>query len=194
MDSIRNLVINNITDILIIITSKERWRLTITIIIIIVVVTVRYLISKAQREIALVDELYGRENLAPNLGWKNLKYPIIWFDWDLAEPLQVVSRDDFKKDYAWWIWVKYVIDAELEKYNIQNVRLWDIWGTDPRIAKIKFPKVEDSQERVDFEEMKTQMIKKIKRDKMSCYVWLESEMELTKNIHELVQVMNKWEF
>jgi hypothetical protein len=37
----------------------------------------RYLIAKAKREIALVDELYGRENLAPRLGRKDLKYPII---------------------------------------------------------------------------------------------------------------------
>ncbi|MEI8253894.1 MAG: hypothetical protein WCG25_09425 [bacterium] len=51
--------------------------MTVVIMVGIIVITVRYLIRKAQKEIALVDELYGRENLAVKLGWKDIKYPII---------------------------------------------------------------------------------------------------------------------
>lgn len=194
MSEIRDIIFNKIIDFLIISWSKEWWRLTVVIIVGIIIVTVWYLIRKAKKEIALVDELYWRQNLAPNLGWKDLKYPIIGFGWDFAEPIQILSRYAFKENYGWWLRVKYIVDSDLKKYSVNSVRLEEIWWTDPRIAKIKFPKVENSQERIDFEEMKIQMIQKIKRDEMSCYKGLEQEMKQTKNINELAQVMNKWEY
>lgn len=197
MAEIRDIVLNKIIDFLIIAWSRERWRLTVSIIILIIVISVRYLIRKAQREIALVDELYGRENLAVDLWWKNLKYPIIWFDWEFADPVHVFSRDDLKKDFSSWLPAKYIIDWELQHHNLTPVRLKDLGVDDIRISHLKFKKIEKSDALFSIENLKKIIIKEIKKvDKEggSCYAWLEEEIEQTKSINELVQVMNKWEF
>jgi len=180
-----------------VITSKEWWRLTVVIMVGIIVITVRYLIRKAQKEIALVDELYGRENLAVKLGWKDIKYPIIWFGWEFAEPVHVFSRDDLKKDFSSWLQARYIIDWELKHHNLTPIRLKDLGVDDVRISHLKFKRIEESDALVNIEELKKLIIKEIKKankEGPSGYAWLEPEIEQTKNINELVQVMNKGEF
>ena len=197
MSQIRDIVLNKIIDVLMIITSKEWSRLVILIIIIIVVTTVWYFIRKAQKEIALVDELYGRENLAVKLGWKDIKYPIIWFGWEFAEPVHVFSRDDLKKDFSSWLQARYIIDWELKHHNLTPIRLKDLGVDDVRISHLKFKKIEESDALVNIEELKKLIINEIKKankEGPSGYALLELEIEQTKNINELVQVMNKGEF
>jgi len=182
--------------------SEFRQRLIWWAVVLIIILFLIYFVSIAKQQINWIDDIYGRERLIKELWRKDIKYPIIWFEWDYYEPTQVLSRGGIDNDdgsfwsdisWLWYIDFTYIIDADLKKYNISTIKMKDLWATNRMISNLTLKKVEKSYDIVNFKEIKEQIIKRIEEDpEGSAYVWLEKEIEQTTNIKELAEVMDEW--
>lgn len=141
-----------------------------------------------------IDEIIGYQNLLQRLWWDKIHYPVIWFEGIFWEPVNIDSKQYYLEEYLFWFGAKYIVDSDLKKFNLNKITISDLWYNVGLLNKIKLERLEYTWENISFEKLKQDMISKIKLDNTSVYNGLENEMQNTKNINELVEVMNKWEY
>ena len=180
--------------------SEFKQRLIRWAVVLIIVLFLVYFVSVAKQQINWIDGIYGRERLIKELWRKDIKYPILWFDWLYYK--QVLSPDEstdnnyawFWSDYSWYIDFTYIIDADLKKHNLTTIKMKDLWATNRMISNLTFKKVEKSYDSVSLKEIKEQIIQTIQEDPKGFYDRLEKEIEQTTNIKELTEVMDNWDW
>ncbi len=176
------------------------WVIVLLIIVWLIVKKIKS--NNIQAISGIVNQVYWTEKLLKTLWWKDISYPFIWFWWDLAEPVQILSLEEYQKDYLYWspllwwpkiwMWVEYIIDWVWKKYKVVRILMKDIWWViDERVTDISFEKLENTNEILTFDELKNKIILWIKNTNDSVYAWLENELKITKNINELAWVMGK---
>lgn len=140
-----------------------------------------------------LDKEIWLKTLIKDLWREKMKYPIFLFE-NWFDTTYVWNTTDLNWLFHVWIDPSYIVDSDFRKFGTKTIKLEMIWINNPEFEKMKFWKIEDHWEIINFDTLKESIVKSINKNKDSVYKWLEEEIQNAQNIDELIQTMDKWNF
>ncbi len=154
--------------------------------------------SKSNRRIItkkkLIESNYGAEKLAQKLWYAHLVYPVVSIGWTYGA-WSSLSFDKLLQDSPWGIPGEYLIDAEWNKYNIQESKVGDLYGDNSDAKDIKVYLLTNSWEIFTFDQIKDAVLKTCKKQRfLSAHYDQLGEIERAKNIDWLAKIIEKGKY